>query len=225
MIGYRDLIDLALETDPAEKIRLASAAFLRTTVFTGLAVTYRPRDSQEHRFLFTAGYSDDALSHLRSRFIHSDPWYRRAVADATVLTWRDSRFADGEAARQWLTPVGYRNGFSVPVHDAQKGEIGSVHANSHAAEFGDQQLDAATAFADLLAVLIPQKKAQDAARLTVRELHVVRLIAEGVSNPEIAALLGVSRRTVATHVENILRKLGTRSRVGIAVAAIRMGLI
>ncbi len=225
MIAYRDLVDVALEKDPTEKVRLAAEAFLHTTVFTGLAVTYRPRGALGHRFLFAQGYEDEALSHLRDRFVPADPMYRRAVAESTVLTWRGGHFAQGNAARTWLRPVGYRNGFSVPVHHAEMGEIGSVHANSYAPDFGDHQLDAAQAFADLLTAVLSQKFAQDKTRLTARELHVVRLVGDGASNPEIAEELCVSRRTVATHIENILRKLGARSRVGIAVEAARMGLI
>lgn len=52
--------------------------------------------------------------------------------------------------------------------------------------------------------------------LTTRELEVVTLVAEGLTNAEIAAELFVSAGTVKNHVANIQRKLGTRNRVGIA---------
>jgi DNA-binding NarL/FixJ family response regulator len=55
--------------------------------------------------------------------------------------------------------------------------------------------------------------------LTGRERQVVALIAEGSSNPEIAKLLGVSVRTVDTHVEHVRTKLGLRARTQIAVWA------
>ncbi len=225
MIAYRDLIDLALEKDPAEKIRLAAEAFLRTTVFAGLAVTYCPQTEAGHSFLFARGYEDAALVHLRSSFVTDDPMYRRIVANAALLTWRGGQFAQGESARTWLMPAGYRNGFSLPVLHSDLGEIGSIHANSYASDFGDHQLDAAQAFSRFLAVMLSQKATHDEVKLTPRELHVVRCISEGASNPEIAEELCVSRRTVATHVENILRKLGTRSRVGIAVEGAKRGLI
>jgi pimeloyl-ACP methyl ester carboxylesterase/DNA-binding CsgD family transcriptional regulator len=56
-------------------------------------------------------------------------------------------------------------------------------------------------------------------RLTERERQVVDLIAEGSTNPEIAKLLGVSVRTVDTHVEHVRAKLGLRARTQIAVWA------
>jgi DNA-binding NarL/FixJ family response regulator len=52
--------------------------------------------------------------------------------------------------------------------------------------------------------------------LTPTEAKVAALVAEGLSNPEIATKLLLSRRTVATHVSHILRKLGVHSRIDIA---------
>jgi len=57
------------------------------------------------------------------------------------------------------------------------------------------------------------------AGLTEREMEVVRLVAEGMSNKEIAQALSVSVRTVGFHVGNILEKLGVASRVEAAVWA------
>jgi DNA-binding CsgD family transcriptional regulator len=57
------------------------------------------------------------------------------------------------------------------------------------------------------------------AALTPTELKIAELIAAGQSNPDIAAALWLSRRTVQSHVSNILTKLDARSRVEIARAA------
>lgn len=61
------------------------------------------------------------------------------------------------------------------------------------------------------------------AELRARELEVLKLVAQGMSNKEIASALVVSERTVQSHLINIFRKLGVRSRTGAALRAFRMG--
>lgn len=68
-------------------------------------------------------------------------------------------------------------------------------------------------------------RAHDAARLTARELDVLRLLAQGKTNREIAAMLIVSAGTIKVHVEHIISKLGVSDRTQAAVRAIELGLI
>jgi DNA-binding NarL/FixJ family response regulator len=60
--------------------------------------------------------------------------------------------------------------------------------------------------------------------LTARQAEVLRLVAAGGTDREIAGALGLSEKTVGRHLDNIFAKLDVSSRAAAAAAAVRMGL-
>jgi len=61
--------------------------------------------------------------------------------------------------------------------------------------------------------------------LTEHESRVLRLVAQGLTNKEIAQSLGIAQRTVEFHLQKIFKKLNVTCRTTAAIAAIEMGLL
>jgi DNA-binding NarL/FixJ family response regulator len=61
--------------------------------------------------------------------------------------------------------------------------------------------------------------------LSLRELNVLKNVAAGMSNKQIASRLGISEKTVRNHMNRIFTKLGARNRTEAVVSAMRAGLV
>jgi len=95
-----------------------------------------------------------------------------------------------------------------------------------AAAAGQVQLAPEAAKLLMREVRLPEpKSAMGVEALTGRETDVLRLVALGHANKEIAVELGIGEKTVKTHVSNVLSKLGVQSRTQAALYAAREGII
>ena len=77
----------------------------------------------------------------------------------------------------------------------------------------------------VVATAAPGAVAEAGAALTARELEVLRLVARGLSNKEIAADLRITTHTVKYHLAAVLEKLGVRSRTEAVSLGVRKGLV
>jgi ATP/maltotriose-dependent transcriptional regulator MalT len=105
-----------------------------------------------------------------------------------------------------------------------------LRATMGAAQFeAEYAVDRALDLDQILTALRRTDKAagsdQDVPVLTPRELDVLRLVAQGLSNPDIARRLVLSEHTVHRHLANILGKLGVSSRAAAAAWGVRAGLV
>jgi NarL family two-component system response regulator YdfI len=88
--------------------------------------------------------------------------------------------------------------------------LSTATAESLAAVYGDQPLEVEDEFSE---------------EITSRETDVLRMLAEGLVNKDIAARLGISEHTVKFHISSILDKLGASTRTEAVTLGIRRGLI
>jgi HD-GYP domain-containing protein (c-di-GMP phosphodiesterase class II) len=133
----------------------------------------------------------------------------RLGLDARLLAAADAYHAMGEARphRPALTPA-----------DAARAVLDEVDAG----RFGRQEVDAVLGAAGQLNR--PPNVARPAG-LTEREVDVLRLIARGHANKEVAAILGISAKTVGHHIEHVYAKAGVSTRAGATLFAMEQGLL
>jgi DNA-binding NarL/FixJ family response regulator len=106
------------------------------------------------------------------------------------------------------------------LKDADADEIAGAIRAAHQ---GELHLDPAIA-KRLMSSMHARKTDDPAAELTAREREILRMVAAGKANKQIAAELVISERTARTHVSNILHKLDLSSRTQAALWAVREGL-
>jgi DNA-binding NarL/FixJ family response regulator len=126
-------------------------------------------------------------------------------------------FAEEERVRAALRAGA--SGYVLKDSDAD-----DVAAAIRAAHRGDLQLDRLVA-RRLMSSLRAARDDDPISELTSRELDVLRLVAAGKPNKQIASELVISERTARTHVSRILRKLRVSSRTQAALWAVREGLV
>ncbi len=216
--------DFALLDTPVSAVRATGSALLHLPTLSVLATLY-----------WNAGYATRATAVWREalalawaageRWQAVDPLYGLAAAEASL--------GDVERAVELLGALDAccaASGTSPMIAGVMASRVEEVAATRlSTAEIG--QLRARGARQPLAVVVnsvlqetAPENEAA-APALSPREREVLRLLADGRSDPEIAAALFVSRRTVATHVASVFRKLGVHSRAAASVAAMRAGIL
>ncbi len=78
---------------------------------------------------------------------------------------------------------------------------------------------------DMVRFLVDRDRAGRGSRLTARELEILRIAAEGLTNRQIAEQLSLSVNTVRNHMQHVLNKLGAHSKLEAAAVAVRLGLV
>lgn len=225
MISLSDCLTLADEGDPHAVIELAARNFLHLTSFSGIIVTTSSGVRLPHDVVFAEGYPEDCLDHVRRDFVLQDRPYRHLAASSSPVSWDEGDFRDSDEARTWLLPAGYRNGCSLSLRTPDGQEVGSIHVNARSSRLDAGDRRDLTTLGSFISTRMLTGARLRSLRLTAREHTVVTYLADGASNRQIAEALFVSARTVATHVEHILKKFEVTTRVEVAVMAVRLGIV
>jgi DNA-binding CsgD family transcriptional regulator len=130
---------------------------------------------------------------------------------------------DGADLAAWDAAVAAWPGLSMPFELAQA-LFGAAEASLAAGARAIAELLAARGRIDLTAQQPAPSQSEDRFGLTTRELDMLRLLTEGMSNRELAAALFISPSTAGVHVSRILAKLGVSRRTEAAAVAHRSGL-
>ncbi|CAN5489552.1 LuxR C-terminal-related transcriptional regulator [soil metagenome] len=192
---------------------------------------YEGGDYPAARALFARGVRQFIQQHNIENLFHS-------LEGAAELEFRDSQPERAAVLLGWVDRTRYRLGivpgaFSlnyVPVSPEVEAALGrdrylelfdrgALLTDEEAAAFALAKVEPSTApvlDVSAEAVVLPEESP-----LTPREHDVLRLVAQGKSNQEIANALFISVRTAQTHVTNILGKLDIDSRAGLAAYAVR----
>ena len=160
--------------------------------------------------------------------------YERHRPDVTLLDLRMPVMEGVEAVRQIRLRDPHAKVIVLTTYDTDEDITRALKAGAKAYVLKDISASALVdcihdvlAGKTYLAPTAAAKLAEGVARvqLTPRELATLRLMADGQSNKEIAVTLGISERTVKTHLGHLFEKLGVTSRTAAAKMATRRGLI
>jgi DNA-binding CsgD family transcriptional regulator len=236
--------DLPMQTNTQRWLWRAHAEFVLTQRNPNLALQIADRlitsaANMENR-------NTDAIPHLallRGRALAS--LQRWAEAEATLLAAQATAQAQAEPRLLWRIHLALGHVYQVQGREPEATDAFAA-AQRIVEEMAGTLPDPALRenFLRQAATLIPQpqiatssaEKGQESkkpapsaeqhpAGLTAREVEVLRLVAQGATNRQIAATLYISDRTVNTHLTNILNKTGCENRTAAAAFALQNGLV
>ncbi len=172
-------------------------------------------------------------TYVQNGYSGVDPVLRRGLASSGSIVWSDALFTDTQEFWEEARAAGIGVGWTQPAHGANN-VIGlfSLARSTEAitaAEVEQKQFRLAWfAQASQISIsrhVVPAHLPAGQAKLTNREITVLRWIADGKSSADIAEILRLSERTVHFHTNNAIIKLGTTNRTAAAVAAALLGIL
>lgn len=226
--GFAHSLQAVASGDPITRLRGVMELLCAETNLNVAQVNSIAPQTGEHAELVNVGHEDSVATYYRSpQFTVRCMGFRaQKRCPDVLLSWEDiPGFRESYTAREVLRPSGFGNGMSTLVKDRRGAVIGVCNVNSVAENLTPRTKQTFAALRPVLAELIENAERYRTLGLSPRELEILRLLATGLSNRQIGERLFLATRTVSTHVEHILGKLGVTSRVQAATLAVRACLL
>lgn len=172
-------------------------------------------------------------TYQRNNYLTIDPVVQHGLRSQEMLVWSDEVFAGTPDLWQATQTAGLRFGLSQPTR-GNPGAIGMLSLARSAQAITPAELEekkfklvwlAQIAHQGMSKYLAADLMPSTEAKLTERELSVLRWTAEGKTSEKIADILQITERTVNFHINNAVAKLGTTNRTAAAVRAALLGLL
>lgn len=214
----RDGIRVALHACPSDPLARAplSAARVEIEIAGGDLDAAAEAASELHETAnrYGTGWLEAAAHHWRGALAVADRRPEEALVELrdAIRRWSDLRAPYDTARAQLLLSRAYR---ALGDHDAAETELALAR----------RAFETLGAALDVLAVDACAAKPSPPAGLTAREVEVLRLVAAGRTNHEVAVELVLSEKTIARHLSNIFTKLGTSTRTEAAAFAFEHRLL
>jgi LuxR family quorum sensing-dependent transcriptional regulator len=185
-------------------------------------------------FVLASGWADEWYDRYTAKgYVHLDPVARHCFSTTLPFDWSDApydRESDLPARRvmEEARDFGMDEGFCVPIHmeGGMQGVVSLVGNTQDLDDKGRLELHMLALYAHgQLRFINTRRDAANKRAITPREAEVLKWAAGGKTASEIAAITGLSERTVNQHCENAQKRLGTANRLHTVVEAIRHKLI
>jgi LuxR family transcriptional regulator len=171
----------------------------------------------------------------RKGFHTIDPTVQYAKQASRPLVWSTGLYAPASLRdlRRGLRAIGYNHGWTQPLRDVD-GRFAMLTLARGQEPLGAVELReklptlrwfAQSAHAVLFRTLLARCQDGILGHLTVREIDILRMTADGKTALEIAAAMGVTERTATFHIGNAIEKLGAANKAHAVACAMRLGLL
>ncbi|MDH4609322.1 helix-turn-helix transcriptional regulator [Pseudomonas sp. BN102] len=169
----------------------------------------------------------------QNNYFASDPIIKHCLNSNSPIIWSEQSFSSNRALYEHAKAFGLRYGWTQSSW-ATPSSKGFVSLSRGALPISPKELESKEAKMSFLVrevhacvseVLMPMNPPRLHEELSLREIEILKWIADGKNGEIIAQLLGITERTVTYHVVNIIQKMDVTNRTAAAVKAVLLGII